>query len=71
MRLHGRPSVKGGVDQQQMDAGELLQVWVSPECRSKGVAKEMLAAVVQWARENGFRTIVASVAKLNERALRF
>ena len=51
--------------------GELLQVWICPEYRSKGVAIQMMDAVFQWARENGFRTVLASIAKGNERALRF
>jgi RimJ/RimL family protein N-acetyltransferase len=51
--------------------GELLQVWVSPEYRSQGVAIEIMDAVFQWARENGFRTVVVTITKGNARALRF
>ncbi len=53
------------------DEGELLQVWVSPEYRSQGVAIDLVNAVFQWAGENDFRTIVATVTKGNARALRF
>jgi ribosomal protein S18 acetylase RimI-like enzyme len=53
------------------DAGELLQVWVSPECRSQGVAIDLMNAVFQWAGENGFQTVVATVAKGNVQALKF
>jgi ribosomal protein S18 acetylase RimI-like enzyme len=53
------------------DVGELLQVWVSPEHRSQGVAVDLMDAVFQWAGENGFRTVVACVRQENARALRF
>ena len=51
--------------------GELLQVWVSPEYRGQGVAIDLMDAVFQWAAENDFRTVVATVAKSNARALGF
>jgi RimJ/RimL family protein N-acetyltransferase len=53
------------------DVGELLQVWVAPEHRGQGAAAELMDAVFGWAVENGFRTVVARVAKTNVRALRF
>jgi ribosomal protein S18 acetylase RimI-like enzyme len=56
---------------ERKDLGELLQVWVAPEYRSTRVAVEVMDAVFHWAGANGFRKIVASVAKGNERALRF
>jgi ribosomal protein S18 acetylase RimI-like enzyme len=48
-----------------------LQVWVSPEHRGQGVALDLVDAVFRWAEENGFRMVVATVAKGNARALRF
>ena len=56
---------------EKVETGELLQVWVSPEYRSKGVAIKLLDAVFHWAAVNDFQTVVASVAKGNERAVRF
>jgi len=53
------------------DVGELLQVWVSPEYRGQGVTTDLMDAVFRWAKENGFRTVVAGVARGNARALRF
>jgi RimJ/RimL family protein N-acetyltransferase len=58
-------------DQERMDTGEVLQVWVAPEFRSKGVALDLMDAVFQWAGENGFRRIIATITKGNTRALRF
>jgi ribosomal protein S18 acetylase RimI-like enzyme len=55
----------------ETDTGELLQVWVSPEYRGQGIAIDLMDAVFQWAGENNFQTIVATVAKDNTRALRF
>ena len=51
--------------------GEMLQVWVSPEYRGRGVAIEIMDAVFQWAAENGLKTVIALVAKDNARALSF
>ena len=53
------------------DVGELLQVWVSPEYRSGMVSTDLLDSVFQWAGENGFRTVIATVREGNERAMRF
>ena len=58
-------------DNARMDVGEVLQVWVAPEYRSKGVALSVMDAVFQWAGVNGFRTIIATVKKGNKRAFRF
>ena len=58
-------------DKDRMDVGEVLQVWVAPEYRSKGVALGLMDAIFQWAKENGFRKIVATITKGNTRALRF
>ena len=54
-----------------MELGEVLQVWVAPEFRGTGVAQKMLDAVFQWAGENSFRTILATITKGNERARQF
>ncbi len=54
-----------------VDVGEVLQVWVAPEHRGKGVAWSLLDAVLDWAGANGFRTILATIKEGNSRALRF
>jgi RimJ/RimL family protein N-acetyltransferase len=53
------------------DIGDLLQVWVYPEYRGQGVAIDIMDVVFQWAGENGFRTVVATITKGNARAQRF
>ena len=58
-------------DKERMDVGEILQVWVAPKYRSKGVALNVMDTVFQWAGENSFRTIIATVKKGNRRAARF
>ena len=58
-------------DPDRADTGEILQVWVSPEYRGTGAAVTLLDAVFDWARENGFRRILANVTRTNDRALRF
>jgi ribosomal protein S18 acetylase RimI-like enzyme len=54
-----------------VDVGELLQVWVSPEYRGTSVAWDLMDMIFRWAGENDFRSIIAGVAKVNARALKF
>ena len=58
-------------DEDRMELGEVLQVWVAPAFRGKGVAQKIFDAVFQWAGENSFRTILVRITKGNERALQF
>lgn len=58
-------------DENRADVGELLQVWVEPAFRGRGVAGELLELILAWARENGFGRVVARVMEGNERALAF
>ena len=55
----------------KVDSGELLQVWVGPEYRGIGVARDLMDAIIKWAGENTFRRIIAGVTKVNARALKF
>jgi RimJ/RimL family protein N-acetyltransferase len=55
----------------QTDVGEMLQVWVAPEYRGKRVAWDLMEAVFEWAGDNGFRTIIATITKGNTKAQRF
>ncbi len=54
-----------------IDTGELIQVWISPEYRGTGAAETLMEAVFVWARANGFRRILAGINQGNVRALRF
>ena len=55
----------------QTDVGEVIQVWVAPEYRGKRVAWDLMDAIFEWAGDNSFRTITATITKGNTRALRF
>ena len=55
----------------QVDTGELLQVWVSPEYRGTSLAQDLMDFIFKWAGENNFRRIIAGVTKVNVRALKF
>ena len=58
-------------EEDQFDVGELLQVWVSPEYRGTRVIWDLMDEIFRWARENGFRRIIAGVTKGNDRAVKF
>ena len=68
-----RPVGLGAIyrDQDRPQDGELIQVWISPECRGRQVAADLMNALFQWAASNGFETIRAEVTPGNLRALRF
>jgi ribosomal protein S18 acetylase RimI-like enzyme len=52
-------------------AGEVLQVWVDPAYRNRGVATRLMQAIFEWAAANGFQTIQATVTQGNTAAVRF
>lgn len=58
-------------DAEGSSAGELIQMWISPEHRGSTVAAELLAHVFAWAADGGIQTIRAEVTEGNTRALRF
>ena len=58
-------------DEDKVDVGELLQVWVSPEYRGTKVVWNLLDEIFKWASENRFHRIIAGVTKGNARALKF
>ena len=55
----------------QVEIGELLQVWVRPEYRGTIVARDLMDAIFEWAGENDIRRVLAGVTKMNARALKF
>jgi ribosomal protein S18 acetylase RimI-like enzyme len=71
--LAERPIGLGAIyrDPDRPHEGELIQVWVSPECRGGEVALDLMNALLHWATSNGFETIRAEVTPNNPRALRF
>jgi ribosomal protein S18 acetylase RimI-like enzyme len=48
---------------------ELISMWVSPQARGKGVGDRLTAAVEQWARQAGLKTLRLSVVENNEPAI--
>jgi ribosomal protein S18 acetylase RimI-like enzyme len=54
-----------------IDQGELLQVWVSAEYRGKNIALALVDQVFNWAAENNFHRIITGVTNGNTRALGF
>ena len=56
-------------DQDHKDAGELIQVWVSPEHRGSGVAGQLIQSTLAWAKESGISQIRTEVLDTNKRAI--
>lgn len=52
-------------------AGVLHDIVVDPECRSRGVGRRLLDAVLEYARSRGLSQLVLSTAERNEAAQRF
>ena len=53
------------------NAGELLQMWVSPESRGGQIGANLMDVVFKWASFNGFTEVRAEVIRTNHRAFRF
>lgn len=49
----------------------LVGMWVAPDLRGSGVARQLVERVVAWARSSGRSRVVLSVAGDNRRAARF
>ena len=48
----------------------LVAMWVAPERRGSGVARQLVEQVVEWARGRGADRVILSVEPRNERAAR-
>ncbi len=55
-----------GVDR----AAGLFGMWVAPEHRGKGIAGDLIDAIVAWARARGYARVVLDVADTNLPAVR-
>jgi len=55
----------------QTSVGAMLQVWVAPEHRGTGVARDLIDAIFEWAGENNFRMILSRIRDGNIRAQKF
>lgn len=51
----GRPVCCGGIKRLEVDVCELKRMYVVPELRGQGLARQLLAALEQRARELGYR----------------
>jgi ribosomal protein S18 acetylase RimI-like enzyme len=58
-------------DKRKQEEGEILQVWVAPDYRGSGAARELLDTVLRWCAENGIRRVSATITRGNDRALKF
>lgn len=58
-------------EEDKVDVGELLQVWVSPEYRGTKVIRDLMDEIFKWGSENKFHRITAGVTKGNDRAVNF
>jgi RimJ/RimL family protein N-acetyltransferase len=58
-------------DENELDVGELIQMWVAPVVRGESTATDLLLEIFRWAGSNRFTLVKAEVMKSNGRAMRF
>ncbi len=58
-------------DENDLDVGELIQMWVAPVVRGESTATDLLLEIFRWAGSNRFSQVKAEVMRNNARALRF
>lgn len=57
-------------DRDDATSAYLMGMWVRPAVRGLGIADRLVDAVVRWARDEGYRTVLLDVAAGNDRARR-
>lgn len=62
-------SIYGVRDRENRDVARIGGTWVSPSHRRRGVGRELLEAVVSWAREHGFGRLALWAPSANAAAL--
>ena len=66
-RLHALVAAFAGDDPKTVF---LVGMWVAPDLRGTGAARDLVENVVAWARQQGFDRVCLSVEPTNERAAR-
>jgi ribosomal-protein-alanine N-acetyltransferase len=62
-------SIYGLRDREHRDTARIGGTWVAPSHRRRGVGRELLEAVVSWAREDGFSRLALWAPAASEGAL--
>ena len=60
---------RGVPNSENLHEAFLISMWVAPEARGKGVGGMLIAAVKDWAKEQGFLRLVLDVADENAAAI--
>jgi len=60
-----------GYPPEESECAEIISMWVDAGHRGSGVAEQLLAEVLDWARGTGAEEVTLGVADGNGRALRF
>lgn len=61
--------VRGGAYTPRPNAAILYSMWVEPAFRGRGVGEALIDTVVDWARSEGFASLVLDVTHHNEHAI--
>lgn len=70
--LDGRPvGTASGIPGDGPSSKTIVAMWVAPEARGKGIARELIAAVESWAGNGGASTVRLSVMSDNTSAIGF
>jgi GNAT superfamily N-acetyltransferase len=70
-RVDGFDAMVGAFSRDDADSVYLVGMWVAPDLRGSGVARQLVERVVAWARGRGCSRVVLSVEGNNSRAARF
>ena len=61
--------VRGAVDDSEANNAFLISMWVAPDSRGLGAGKQLIGAVISWARDAGFTRLKLDVADDNSPAI--
>jgi ribosomal protein S18 acetylase RimI-like enzyme len=66
--LEGRPAGIAGTFAREDGAWQVISMWVDPQARGAGIGRQLLDAVVAFARDHGAHELVLSVTDGNDTA---
>ena len=61
--------IRGDMDREDQDRRWLISMWVAPEARGRGVGDALIERLLQWAREDGAKSVLLEVGDHNAHAI--